>query len=407
MNPSNVLRPIDDYRDTVIEWQQNLVSIKALGPENGGFGEIEKAKYVKTILDDIGFDEIKQIDAPDDRVPSGIRPNLIAIVKGKDQSRTLWIMAHMDVVPEGDVQKWQSDPFVLKVDGDKLIGRGVEDNHQGLVSGLLAAKFFKESGLLPNVNVGLAVVADEETGSGYGLDYVLKHHREMFKADDLIIVPDAGDSGGITIEVSEKSILWVKFVITGKQCHASTPQFGVNAHRAAAHLVVELDKLHDLFPATDDVYDTPASTFEPTKKENNVPNINTIPGDDVFYLDCRILPEYSLADVEQAIRGMADKICTEFNVTIDMSFPQKEEAAPPTPSDAPVARLLAGAIHKVKQQDAQIVGIGGGTVAALFRRAGIPAVVWSTLEDTCHQPNEVSLISSTLSDAKVFAACLL
>lgn len=407
MSPLDVLNLIDNYRDAVIEWQKNLVSIKALGPENGGFGEIEKAQYVKSVLEEIGFDDIKQIDAPDDRVPSGIRPNLIALLKGKDQSRTLWIMAHMDVVPEGDVQKWHSDPFVLKVDGDKLFGRGVEDNHQGLVSGLLAAKFLKEAGIMPNVNLGLAIVADEETGSGYGLDYLLKTHRQMFKEEDLIIVPDAGDASGRTIEVSEKSILWVKFVTTGKQCHASTPQFGVNAHRAAAHLVVELDKLHELFPASDAVYDTPTSTFEPTKKESNVPNINTIPGDDVFYLDCRILPEYSLADVEQAIRSMVDKISNEFNVTIDMSFPQKEEAAPPTSSDAPVARLLSEAIRAVKKQDAQIIGIGGGTVAALFRRAGIPAVVWSTLEDTCHQPNEVSLISSTLSDAKVIAACLL
>jgi len=407
MSLLDVLNRIDNYRDTVIEWQRNLVSLKALGPENGGFGEIEKAKYVKSILEEIGFDDIKQIDAPDDRVPSGVRPNLIAIYKGKDQSRTLWIMAHMDVVPEGDLQKWQSDPFVLKVDGDKLIGRGVEDNHQGLVSGLLTAKFFREAGVLPNINIGLALVADEETGSAYGLDYLLKNHKEMFKADDLIIVPDAGDASGRTIEVSEKSILWVKFVVTGKQCHASTPQFGVNAHRAAAHLVVELDKLHDLFPASDAVYDTPTSTFEPTKKESNVPNINTIPGDDVFYLDCRILPAYSLAKVEQAIRSMADKISEQFNVTIELSFPQKEEAAPPTPSDAPVARLLSDAIQKVKQQDAQIIGIGGGTVAALFRRAGFHAVVWSTLEDTCHQPNEVSLISSTLSDARVLAACLL
>jgi len=313
----------------------------------------------------------------------------------------------MDVVPEGDLEKWDSDPFVLKVDGNALIGRGVEDNHQGLVSGLLAVKALKESGELPSVNVALAIVADEETGSHYGLEYLVTHHKELFKKDDLIIVPDAGDPTGNTIEVSEKSILWIKFSITGKQCHASTPQFGINAHRAGANLVVELDKLHELFPVRDEVYDTPFSTFEPTKKESNVPNVNTIPGDDVFYLDCRVLPNYSLEEVEQAIRGMVDKISTTFNVQIEMSYPQKEEAAQPTKADAPVVRLLADALFTVKGQKPEIIGIGGGTVAAFFRRAGYPAVVWSTIEDTCHQPNEVSLISSTLTDAKVFAACLL
>ncbi len=398
---------IDKSRETVIEWQKNLVAIKALGPENDGEGEFEKARYIKKLLQEIGFDDIKQIDAPDDRVPSGIRPNLIATLYGADRSRTLWIMAHMDVVPEGDLEKWDSDPFSLRVDGDAIYGRGVEDNHQGLVSGLLAVKAIKESGAVPKMNVSLAIVADEETGSHFGLEYLLKTHPELFGKEDLIIVPDAGDPKGKSIEVSEKSILWIKFVIAGKQCHASTPQFGINAHRAAAHLAVELDKLYELYPEKDELYDTPSSTFEPTKKQANVPNINTIPGEDTFYLDCRVLPVYPLDHLENTIRKITDEIARKFRVTIELSFPQREEAAPPTPADAPVVTMLSAAIRTVKGQEPEIIGIGGGTVAAFFRRAGHQAVVWSTIEDTCHQPNEVSLISSTLDDAKIFAACML
>ena len=51
------------------------------------------------------------------------------------------------------------------------------------------------------------------------------------------------------------------------------------------------------------------------------------------------------------------------------------------------------------------MGIGGGTVAAFFRRAGLPAAVWMTQTDTAHQPNEYCLISNIMTDAKVFA-CL-
>jgi succinyl-diaminopimelate desuccinylase len=49
------------------------------------------------------------------------------------------------------------------------------------------------------------------------------------------------------------------------------------------------------------------------------------------------------------------------------------------------------------------MGIGGGTVAAFFREAGLPAAVWSTCADTAHQPNEFCLISHVITDAKVFA----
>jgi succinyl-diaminopimelate desuccinylase len=53
------------------------------------------------------------------------------------------------------------------------------------------------------------------------------------------------------------------------------------------------------------------------------------------------------------------------------------------------------------------MGIGGGTVAAVFRRAGLPAAVWSTIDDVCHQPNEYCVIDYMVNDAKVFAhVCL-
>ena len=394
---------VDSYKQDVIDMQRSLVSRPALGPENNGDGEYEKVEYIKQLLKELGVDEIKEIHAPDKRVSAGYRPNILARVAGRDRGKTIWIMAHTDVVPAGDLKLWNSDPFQLYVDGDKLIGRGVEDNHQGLVSALLAIKALKEAGVRPKYDIGLAIVADEETGSKYGLQYLMEKHQQEFKKEDLIIVPDAGDEKGRLIEVAEKSILWIKFHTVGKQCHASTPQLGINAHRAAANLIVKLDELNNIFSAVDPVYDPPQSTFEPTKKETNVMNVNTIPGDDVFYLDCRVLPQYSLQEVEDKIKEMIGEIEKEYNVKIDISYPQKNEAAPPTPEDAPVVVALAKAIQDVKGEKAKVIGIGGGTVAAFFREAGYPAAVWATIEDTAHQPNEYSLISNTLSDAKVFA----
>ncbi len=49
------------------------------------------------------------------------------------------------------------------------------------------------------------------------------------------------------------------------------------------------------------------------------------------------------------------------------------------------------------------MGVGGGTVGAYLRNVGYPAVVYSKLDETMHQPNEYSSIKNTLGDAKVFA----
>jgi len=398
-----VVAKIKGYREEAIELERNLCALPALGPENGGEGEVEKAEYLKKYIGDLGLDDIKEFKAPDKRVSCGYRPNLIALLPGKARSPKLWIMSHMDVVPPGDQGLWSGDPWKLRVEGDKIIARGVEDNHQGIVSSLLAVRAFVEAGVEPQIPIGLVLVADEETGSNYGISYVLEKHRGIFDKKDLVVIPDAGDPKGTMIEVAEKSILWIRFHTTGKQTHGSTPEKGRNAHKAACYMVTRLNTLYNKFRKRDKVFDPPISTFEPTKKEANVPNVNTIPGDDVLYFDCRVLPCYKLTEVIKAVKQIVRETEKKFKVKIKMEYPQKESAAPPTPPDAPVARSIAKAVKELRARRPKTMGIGGGTVAKFFRDAGFYCAVWSTLDETAHSPDEYARLSAILADAEVFA----
>ena len=398
-----VYEKIEGYREEMIDLQSKLTAIPALGHTNDGEGEEKKAAFIKGWMEkEVGFDELEQHDSPDERVPSGKRPNIVAILKGESDAKRIWVMAHTDIVPPGELSLWDSDPYTVKVENGKVYGRGVEDNQHGMVTPLFALKALKELGLKPSFDVGLAFVADEETGSEHGIQYLIENH-DVFKKEDLIIVPDAGVPDGSMIEVAEKSIYWLKVETKGKQCHASTPEQGINAHKAAAHLITRIGKLYEIYNQKDEVFDPPISTFEPTKKENNVPNINTIPGDDVFYLDMRVLPDIKLQEVHETIEGMAREVEKEFGVTIDLSSAQREDAAPATPTDAPVVIALAAAIKDVYGVEAKPMGIGGGTVAAFFRRKGFDAVVWSKIDELAHQPNEYTHIDNMVGDAKVFA----
>jgi succinyl-diaminopimelate desuccinylase len=139
--------------------------------------------------------------------------------------------------------------------------------------------------------------------------------------------------------------------------------------------------------------------------EANVPNINTIPGRDVFHIDCRILPEYRVGDILDQAGEIANDIGHELGLEIRMEVVHRLDSPEPTSPDAPVVKALAAAIKKVTGKKARPMGIGGGTVAASFRRDGIPAAVWGTMPDTAHQPNEYCLISNVIIDAKIFA-CL-
>lgn len=389
----------------MIELQTRLTSIPALAPESGGEGELAKCEDLTLALREMGFSRFERYDAPDTRVSSGIRPNLVVTIPGKDDSRTLWFMAHLDVVPPGELAKWDTDPWkVVQKDG-KLYGRGVEDNQQGLVASVFAALAFLKNGMIPAHTVKLLFVADEEVGSAYGIQYLLKNHS-LFRPDDLIVIPDGGDDKGETIEVAEKNLLWLRFSTKGKQTHGSRPDQGANAHLAACDLALRLNALEQFFDRRDPLFEPDRSTFQPTKKEANVPNINTIPGDDVFCMDCRILPCYSLDSVRAEVARIAREVEQKHGVAVSWTEEQAVESRA-TPVDAPVVKALSQAVKTVYGVTARPIGIGGGTVGAYLRNAGFDAVVWSRMDETAHQPNEYCTLENLTGDAHVMAALML
>lgn len=393
---------IENSVEDMIGLETLLTSIPALAPESGGEGELEKAIALEKWLRANGVSDLVRMDAPDSRVASGIRPNLVATIPGKDDGRRLWIMAHLDVVPEGERSLWHSDPWKVQVRDGKVIGRGVEDNQQGLVSSVFAALAFVKQGIVPERTIKLLFVADEEVGSKFGIQYLIENYS-LFRKEDLIIIPDGGNADGTEIEVAEKNICWLKVITKGKQTHAAMPDKGSNAFLAACDLALRIHALEtSFFTARNPLFSPDRTTINPTKKEANVPNVNTIPGDDVFYVDMRILPEYSVAAALAELRKLADAVEQQYAVKISFEVVQSNESRA-TPADAPVVAELARAVKSVYGVDAKPIGIGGGTVGAYVRKAGFDCVVWARMNETAHQPDESAELANLVGDAKVFA----
>ncbi len=399
MSLQNVLKKVEDLRDEMVDFMVEMIKIKAVNPAFGGEGEEKRAEWLEEKLREI-CDDVKRYDAVDDK---GIkRPNLVGIIYGENRERTLWIIGHMDTVPEGDLSLWDYDPYDPVVKDGKIYGRGTLDDGQAIVTSYFAAKAILDLGLRPKMNIGLVYVSDEEAGSKYGLNYLMD--KDIFKKDDLVVIPDAGNEDGSFIEIAEKSAMWIKVVTLGKQTHASMPATGINAHRVAMKYALWVDEyLHRKYDKKNELFSPPESTFEMTKKEANVGNINTIPGKDVFYFDFRILPEYDLDEILGDMRKIADIVEKEFNAKIELEMVSKSRAAPPTPMESEVVQKLIKAIKELRGIEPKAGGIGGGTVAAAFRAESIPAVVWMTADDVEHQPNEFCRIKNLVEDAKVFA----
>ena len=398
-----ICRRIDTYRTDMIELQKVLTATPAVGPINGGDGEMLKAQRLKKCLIEMGFTTFRHYDALDESVTAGLRPNFLTAIEGKNRTRKIWVITHLDIVPPGELNLWSVDPYIAYVKDNHIYGRGTEDNQQDMVASIFAAKAFLDEEITPSQSIGLFFVADEETSGGKGLYHVLDLPEMIFGKDDFIVVPDSGNPEGSLIEIAEKSILWLGFKTRGLQCHGSKPQLGNNAFSAASYLVTKLTKLRKIFDMIDPLFDPPVSTFEPTKKEANVGNINTIPGEDVFYMDCRVLSQYDLQDVLGKIKKITQKVEKKFSVKIEQSQQQYVQSAHPTSADSPIVYALQEAIEKIYHLKAYTGGVGAGTVAAYLRKKDYPVAVWSKTNMNAHQPDENCPIDNMLGNAKVFA----
>jgi succinyl-diaminopimelate desuccinylase len=404
-----IFQAIELSRKEQVKFLSDLIEIPAVAPSSGGTGEWNKVQFIAGRAKAMGFSDIERYDALDPGAPSGPRPNIVVWLRGRDKAVSgekakprLIVVTHTDVVPPGDLEAWETDPYTAVVNDGRIFGRGAEDNGQSLTAALFACRAVLESGIKPIRDIGLVMVADEEIGNEKGIIHLLD--RGFFQKSDLILVPDHGESDGRLVDVSEKSIAWIKVTTKGKQSHSSRPDRGNNAHRAAMKFGTMVDVvLHEKFDHRDGLFDYSVSTFEPTKKEVNVQNVNTIPGEDIFYIDCRVLPKYQLNDIIIEMRRIADTVEKDTRTTIVLDPVLLEEAASPTPADAPITKMLLSAIDTVYNNNPYPGGIGGSTVAAVLRRAGYHAAVWETVDNTAHSPNEYAVIDNMVNDCKVFA----
>lgn len=394
---------IEKYKEEMAESLSEMLKIPAISPKNGGQGEGKRADFLEKLIKKSGF-EAKRYDYKDEG--STIRSNLI--VKYGSLPKTLWIMPHMDTVAPGDLAKWNGSPFSGNINDGKVYGRGASDNGQDVIASIYALKSLKDSGAKLKYTYAIAIVADEETGSRYGIDKLMD--EGIFSKEDPMLIPDAGAEDGSKIIVSQKGQISVKITVKGKEAHASRPMLGLNAALHSMKFLSSLsDNLYKKYNYNDTKFYPQNSTFEVTKRISNVESANIIPGTDISYMDCRIIPKYDVEDISLQIlseaRGYEKKVP---GLHIDIDFVGKSNPPPEADSNSAIMKLLKDKVKALINEEPKIMGWGGGSIAGRLRRNGYPnAVLWSIKDNIAHSSNEYCTIKHMTDDAKLFASLFL
>ncbi|MFI9547801.1 ArgE/DapE family deacylase [Streptomyces sp. NPDC052016] len=157
---------------------------------------------------------------------------------------TLILQGHVDVVPPGDLAAWDGDPFVPRVRGDVVHGRGACDMKAGLAAHLAALAAIRAAGVRLRGRVAVHFVVGEEDG-GLGAFGTLQRGHGGDAC--LIAEPTAG-----TVITANAGALTFRIAVPGKAAHASSREAGVSAidaylpvHRALARLEGERNRAPD------------------------------------------------------------------------------------------------------------------------------------------------------------------
>jgi acetylornithine deacetylase/succinyl-diaminopimelate desuccinylase-like protein len=178
--------------------------------------------------------------------------NLVVRYHGRPGStlKPVLIIAHLDVV-EAKREDWTTDPFQFVEKDGFFYGRGTQDIKQGDAAFVTSFLLLKRQGFVPDRDIILALTADEEGGTMNGVDWLLKHHRDLIDAG-FALNPDAGglvtDKGKpvyLGVEATEKLYADFKLTVTNPGGHSSVPP----KDNAIYELAAALGRLSDFqFP---------------------------------------------------------------------------------------------------------------------------------------------------------------
>ena len=152
-----------------------------------------------------------------------------------NKGKSLILNGHVDVVPAGPLDMWETPPFDPVVKGKWLYGRGGGDMKAGVIANLFALDALRTCGVAPAADVCFQSVIEEEcTGNG-----ALACLHRGYRAD-AVLIPEPFDEELVTAQVG---VIWFQLHLRGKPTHVAYAGAGANAIEAAIPFI---DALHAL-----------------------------------------------------------------------------------------------------------------------------------------------------------------
>ncbi len=368
-----------------VQLLKDLIACASITPTLGGAHDVLEAA-----LTPLGFAVTRLKFEGDGSYPVD---NLFAI-RGTGGRRLLFA-GHTDVVPPGDSAGWTTDPFVPRIDADKIFGRGAADMKSGIAAFVAALAMIPETA----GTIALAITNDEEADAINGSEKLMAWARAQGHEFDFAIVGEPSSAAllGDSIKVGRRGSFSGQIVVRGVQGHVAYPDKANNPLPVLARIVNALSN-QQIDAGTDHF---PASNLEFTSIDVGNKTSNVIPANGSAKFNIRYNDRWTPASLTGWVQERIDTVDAR-GCAVEFTLAGTPSRSFLSPIGAEVG-TLGDAIFTVTGRRPAL-STGGGTSDARFIAQYCPVVECGLVGPSMHKSDEHVALSDVTGLADIYAA---
>lgn len=363
---------LSNINPTTLEIAIQLISRESVTPEDAGCQE-----YIQSLLKTSGF-KFEQMDFDDTKNLWAFRDN------SKSVDEAVFLFAgHTDVVPPGNLDKWNTPPFEPTIIDGVLYGRGTADMKGSIASMISATRKFVEDYPQHKGSIAYLITSDEEGPFINGTIRVVEELIKRKQKIDYAIVgePSSTEQLGDVIKIGRRGSLtgWLK--IHGKQGHVAYPHLAKNAIHIASNFIEDVTKIE---------WDQGNENFPPTSLQ--ITNIqsgeasNVIPGEIDVEFNFRFSTEFTVEALQSKMKTLIDKHCNHVELT------WKINGEPFITQSKELIDATRKAIKQICNIETSPQTTGGTSDGRFIAKMGAQIVELGPINKTIHQVNESVIV---------------
>ena len=296
------------------------------------------------------------------------------------ESPVFCFAGHTDVVPTGNLEAWNSDPFAPEIRDGKLYGRGSADMKTALAAMVIASERFVAKHPDHKGSIAFLITSDEEGPSINGTVKVVEtlEARQEKMTWCLVGEPSSTNTLGDIVKNGRRGSLNANLTVKGKQGHVAYPHLAINPIHTASKAIAELcetewDQGNEYFPAT---------SFQISNISAGTGATNVVPGTMNLLFNFRYSTEVTADELKARTHEILDRHGVEYDIEWTLSG---------LPFLTPVGELVNAAkkaILDVTGTTTELSTSGGTSDGRFIAPTGAQVLELGVLNATIHQINE-------------------